>query len=164
MITGNRSLIALRQKYFRGGDGLAHVALSMFRDMHEKSRHRGWQIFSTDRASFLQGRSVCAKVSNALAAQLEGSSKFFKKRAGRNFRAAFTLQCRELLLIQHTPLGISEQAIHAAGDMAELKGNRGQAIRRGVEFRVAQIGAPSCDVFAGLFERVNRRARYGRNV
>ena len=79
---------------------------------------------------------ICAEISNALGAQLEGGSKLFKKRVGRNLRAVFALQGRELLLIQRAPLGIGEQAVQAAGDVTQLKSNGWQAIRRGVQFRV----------------------------
>ena len=160
----NRSPITLGQKYFRGRDGLSHVALGVFRDMHEKSRHRGGQIFSPDRASFLQGRIVCAQVSNAVGAQLERDSKFFKKRVGRNFRAAFVLQRRELLLVQRTPFRIGEQAIHTAGNMTQLKCNRRQAIRRGGEFLVGQFSAPRLCIFAGLLQRVYCRTRYSGDI
>src|SRR5450432_3537982 len=68
---GNGSLIALRQKYFRGGDGLSHVALGMFRDMDKKSRYRGWQIFSADRARFLQRCGGCTEFAGAVGAQSE---------------------------------------------------------------------------------------------
>jgi hypothetical protein len=130
------SLIALRQKYFRGGDGLAHVALGMFRDMDKKARYRGWQIFSADRARFLQRCGGCTEFAGAVGAKCENFCKCFKQLIARDFQASFTLQGRELLRSQRMAFGISEQTVEAAGDVTELKCNRGQAIRRGVQLRV----------------------------
>jgi hypothetical protein len=164
VLTANCSLITLGQEYFRGGDGLTHVALGMFRDVHEQSRNRGGQMFSADRASFLQGRVGRAELSNALGGQREGLGKFLEERVGGNFPAAFALQGRELLLIQRPAFGIGEQAVHAACNMTELECDRWQAVRGGGKLRVAQFGAPGIHIFGGLFERVDRGARYGRHV
>ncbi len=62
------------------------------------------------------------------------------------------------------PFRVREQAVYAASNMANLKSERWQAKRSGIQLLIAQNCTPQCEVFVSKFERMNNRARNGRNI
>ena len=63
--------------------------------------------------------------------------------------------------IELRAFGVAEQAVEAAGDVAEMERDRSEAEGTGVEFGFAEGRAPFCAVFGCEFERVKNSALDG---
>jgi hypothetical protein len=62
----------LGEENFCGGDGLAHVALSVIGDVDEQAGDGGWQLLATDVARFLQCSVVFPEFVDSWTAGCEG--------------------------------------------------------------------------------------------
>ncbi len=60
----------------------------------------------------------------------------------------------ELSCVKLGAFGVAEQAVEAAGDVADVEGYGREAEWVGVDFRASEVGAPFGDVFFGEFERM----------
>jgi hypothetical protein len=69
-----------------------------------------------------------------------------------------------LLVGELVALGVAEDAVYAAGDVAEMECDGRQAERRCVDLGVGKAGGPFGDVVESQFESVEDGAAYGWNV
>ena len=145
------SFLSARSK-FCGGDGLADVALGVVGAVDEQAGDGGGEGGATDaaRGVVLLGRESA----DASGGGAQGGVEFGEDRVAGGVGIEFGAEGGELSCVELGAFGVAEQAVEAAGDVADVEGYGREAEWAGVDFRASEVGAPFGDVFFGEFERM----------
>jgi hypothetical protein len=147
-----------------GGDRLAYVALGVIGDVNEQTGYRSGEISPADGARLFQVGGVLAKSLDALGTCGQRGLQLGEELIARRMWIGFSAECRELFKFEWVALGVGQQAVDAAGDMTELKGDRGKIRWVGVKLLFGKLATPGLKVFRGKLNRVDNRARRGGNI
>ena len=125
------------------------MALGVVGDVDHRSADGGGELLAADAAEGFQvGRGEGA---DALRCVREGDFKLGDE-LGERLAALLlgpvllSLERGELLGGELAALGIGEQAVGGAGDVAQVEGDGGQAEGLGVDFSAGEAGGPAGDV------------------
>src|ERR1700757_1250430 len=114
-----------------GSHNLARVPLRVVGKMNKQASYCGRKLFFSHAPRLLQIGS--GKSSDALGGTVESLVKFSKDLLPRDGRIKFGLIRDELFRAELIALGIGEQAVEAAHDVAHMKGDGREPRRRGVK-------------------------------
>jgi hypothetical protein len=98
---------------------LASVALSVVGDVDEEAADGGRELFAADGA---RGFQVCGgEIADASGGVVEAFVKFVEERSNGDARLRFRFHGGELRFGELIVFGVGEQAVDAAGDVADVK-------------------------------------------
>lgn len=142
-----------------GGDGLTDVALGVFRAVDEEADDGGGEGFAAHGARLVEGGG--RDEADAARGLAEGGAEFGEDDLGIGDGGLLGVECVELGGGERTGFRVGEQAVEAAGDVAEVEGDGGQAVGTSVDLGVGQRGDPAGGIFAGELEGVEDLAAGG---
>src|SRR5262249_39035981 len=128
---------------FGGGDDLAGVALGVVGDVNQEAAGGGGGVVAGD-----GGGGVGAGgggVADTSGGSVDGGLKFFEEFTAGAGGIGFGVECGELRAAKRITFGVGEETVEAAGDVADMEGDRRESVGLGVKIFVAQPGAPVID-------------------
>jgi hypothetical protein len=148
---------------FCGGDDLAGVALSVVGTVDEEASDGGGKGTAAYGSGLIE---VCgSEGADAAEGGVEALVEFFEEGGGcRGDRIEFGAEGFELGGAELVAFGVGEEAIEAADDVSEVKGDGGEVGGAGVEGGVGERGAGVVDVLAGELEGVDNGAEDGGEI
>jgi len=134
------------------------VALGVVGDVDEGSAEAGGELLAAHGARLLQVlRGQRANASEGAGdGRLDSGDQFGERLAARLLR----FLKGELFIGEATALGVGQDAVDGAGDMAELGCNRREPQRHCVDLRITQAGGPLVQVVQRKFEGVDHGATH----
>ncbi len=126
---------------------LAHMALGMLGHVDEQTTNGGGPTLSTYFSDVAQSSGI--EGANSFDALLEGRGEFRKQLVLRSAAIEFGAQGGNLLCCEGSFLGVGEQPVHAAGDVANMERERRDSERPGIELVVTQAAAPAFNILLG---------------
>lgn len=100
---------------------LPHVALRVVGDVYQKAAKCGRELLPADGSRLRE--IALGKCANSFACSGDGLAQFRKECVPRCSRLEFRLHARYLFGVQRIPFSISEQSVHAACDVPNVKCN-----------------------------------------
>jgi len=105
---------------------LTDVALGVIGYVDEQAAERGGELLFAYEAR--RGRIGGGQGAHTCSAAGEGGVEFGEKLVVSGVRIQLRLELCELRFVEWRTLGVGEQAVDAAGDMAEMEGNGREAL------------------------------------
>jgi hypothetical protein len=147
---------------FGRGYGLAHMPLGMLGQVDKQTANCSRLPAPADFSAFAEASGI--EGANSFDAFLEGRAKFRKELVFGGTVLELTLQRGDLSFFKLPSFGIGEQAIHAASDVADMKRERRDSGRTGIELSITQAAAPALDILLRQLQGMEHRSWHGGDI
>ena len=121
------------------------MALRMLCDMHQKATERAWKLLFAYRRGAAKSVETRPRTRPSLRSSAAVSSAKQKVMCRARFEPG--LQERRLGFVKRSTFCISQQSIHAAGDMPQMESDRSDSVWPSVQLLIREVKTPFPKVF-----------------
>ena len=141
---------------------MASVALGVVGDVDDEAADGGGEFLATDVAREFEIGGC--EISDAGGGVVEKFVEFVEDGVNGGGWFRFGFQRGKLGFSEVIAFGVGKETVDTAGDVADMKGDRGKAMRLSVEIVLGEAEAPVVDIFRSEFEGIEYGEVDGRQI